>query len=65
MNVKYIFYLYIDVLHCPVYMVLNLEADVMKVIGKWSKNSHTNTVCLLVCCSCDLFWGRYMKPVIV
>ena len=49
MNLQYIFYLYILVLHCIMYMVLNLETDVMKVMGKWNRNPHTNTVCLLVC----------------
>jgi len=48
MNLQYKFYLYIHVLHYTMYMVLNLETDVMKVMGKWSKSSHTNTVCLLV-----------------
>jgi len=65
MNLQYIYYLYIHVLHCTMYMVLNLETDVMKVMGKWSKSLHTNTVCLLVCWSCDVFWGGYVKPVIV
>jgi len=65
MNLQYKFYLYIHVLHYTMYMVLNLETDVMKVMGKWSKSSHTNTVCLLVSWSRDVFWGGYVKPVIV
>jgi len=49
MNLQYIFYLYIHVLHCTMYLALHMVTDVMKVMGKWSKNSHKNTVCLLVC----------------
>jgi hypothetical protein len=55
MSLKYTFYLYFHVLHSIVYMRLNLEFHVMKVMGKWSNNSYASRVCMRMCFSCDVF----------